>query len=370
MFDVVHVITTIERGGAENQLLILVREQVSRGLKIAVIPLKGRLELQQEFLELGVAVFSEIACYSFWKQIGACKKIAANTRVVHCHLPRAELLGALISNRASLVVSRHNTEAFFPGAPKFLSRYLSRFVVGRAQGCIAISKAVADYLVMSAEIPTNLEVEVILYGFDSNFSNDADPRKDIEVNLLTQLQETKLVVTTIGRLTAQKDYPTLFRAFELVVKTEPSSILLVIGEGELLLELKELSDALGISSRIVWVGKTKSVASFLSTSGVFVLTSKYEGFGLVLLESMSLNVPIIASNNSAIREVLTPRHKGLVGTGDYKEFASRILASRNEPLRSTILEFQSKRLEDFSPKKMEADIFRLYSRLTNLRSSY
>jgi glycosyltransferase involved in cell wall biosynthesis len=91
---------------------------------------------------------------------------------------------------------------------------------------------------------------------------------------------------------------------------------------------------------------------------------------LVLLESMSLNVPIIASNNSAIREVLTPEHRGLVDTGDQKEFASRILDSRSEPLRSAILKFQSKRFRDFSPQKMELDIFRLYSRLTNFTSSY
>ncbi len=369
MFDVVHIITTIERGGAENQLLILVREQVTRGLKIAVIPLKGRAELQQEFLNLGVVVFSEFTSYSLFDQIHACKKIASETRIVHCHLPRAELIGALVSSRTTLVVSRHNTEPFFPGAPKLVSRYLSRFVFSRAKGCIAISKAVADYLVASSEIPKISEAEIILYGFDNEFSNYIDPRKDIEVDLLARLQESKLVVTTIGRLTAQKDYPTLFSAFALILKTEPNSILLVIGEGELLLELKEMSKVLGISNQIVWVGKTKNVASYLSISDVFVLTSKYEGFGLVLLESMSLNVPIIASNNSAIREVLTPEHRGLVDTGDQKEFASRILDSRSEPLRSAILKFQSKRFRDFSPQKMELDIFRLYSRLTNFTSS-
>lgn len=362
MFDVTHIITTIERGGAENQLLILAQQQVRRGLKVAVIPLKGRLELQSAFEELGVHVFSRIGSLGLGRQIVECRKVAANSLIVHCHLPRAELIGALVANSSNLVVSRHNTESFFPGAPSFLSKFLSKFVLRRTKSCIAISIAVANYLVSSGELPRNLKAEVILYGVDTDLSNKINPLGDIDAEILARLKNASFVVTTIGRLAPQKDYPTLLEAFRLVQLTEPNSILVVIGEGKLLSELTETSRSLGIYNRIIWVGKTQSIASFLSLSDTFVLTSKYEGFGLVLLEAMSLNVPIIASRNSAIREVLTPEHIGLVETGDYEGFANKILISRTEPHRSSLLNFQAERLKDFSPSSMEAAVYRVYSR--------
>lgn len=360
MFDVAHIITTIERGGAENQLLILVREQIKRGMRVAVIPLKGKLELQREFQELGVTVFHEIASYGLLKQILACNKIASESRNVHCHLPRAELIGALVSRAAKLVISRHNTEPFFPGAPKYASILLSRMVTWHAGGCIAISEAVKQYLIDSREVPERLKTQVILYGVDERFAESADPLAHIEEGILNRAQKADLVVTTIGRLTGQKDYPTILSAFEEICRSSPKALLLVIGEGEMDEQLKALAIKLGISGHISWIGKTPEVASYLAISDVFILASKYEGFGLVLLEAMSLNVPIVGSDNSAIREVLTSEHPGLVETGDYRNFAGKVLGVQNDPLRSVILELQSKRLNDFSPRVMESLIYGMY----------
>jgi len=364
MFDVTHIITTIERGGAENQLLILVREQIKRGMRVAVVPLKGKLELQGDFQELGVSVFHEIASYGLLKQILACNKIASGSRNVHCHLPRAELIGALVSHAAKLVISRHNTEPFFPGAPKYASILLSRMVSSRARGCIAISEAVKQYLIDSREVPEHLNTQVILYGVDERFAERVDPLAHIEAGIMNRAREADIVVTTIGRLTEQKDYPTILSAFEEICKSNPKALLFIIGEGEMDERLKALAIKLGVSGRIAWIGKTPNVASYLAISDVFILASKYEGFGLVLLEAMSLNVPIVGSDNSAIREVLTSKHPGLVQTGDYENFARKVLSAKNDSLRLSILELQSKRLNDFSPRVMENLVYRMYNHHT------
>jgi glycosyltransferase involved in cell wall biosynthesis len=330
-------------------------------MRVAVIPLKGKLELQRDFQELGVSVFHEIASYSLLRQILACNKIASGSRNVHCHLPRAELIGALVSHAAKLVISRHNTEPFFPGAPKYASILLSRMVSSRAGGFIAISEAVKQYLIDSREIPERLNTQVILYGVDERFAERANPLAHVEAGILNRAQEADLVVTTIGRLTEQKDYPTILSAFEEICKSNQKALLLIIGEGEMDEQLKALAIKLGISGNISWIGKTPNVASYLAISDVFILASKYEGFGLVLLEAMSLNVPIVGSDNSAIREVLTSEHPGLVRTGDYGNFARRVLSAQNDPLRLLILELQSKRLNDFSPRIMENLVYRMYN---------
>jgi glycosyltransferase involved in cell wall biosynthesis len=202
---------------------------------------------------------------------------------------------------------------------------------------------------------------VILYGVDERFAERANPLAHVEAGILNRAQEADLVVTTIGRLTEQKDYPTILSAFEEICKSNQKALLLIIGEGEMDEQLKALAIKLGISGNISWIGKTPNVASYLAISDVFILASKYEGFGLVLLEAMSLNVPIVGSDNSAIREVLTSEHPGLVRTGDYGNFARRVLSAQNNPLRLLILELQSKRLNDFSPRIMENLVYRMYN---------
>ena len=65
MIKVLHVITTINRGGAENQLLVLVREQIKSGMEVSVLYLKGDPELEQDFSNAGAKVLHDIANHQF-----------------------------------------------------------------------------------------------------------------------------------------------------------------------------------------------------------------------------------------------------------------------------------------------------------------
>ena len=94
---VIHLITTIERGGAEKQLLTLASEQVQSGIKVEVIFLKGKPELKKEFEESGVKVNKLLAGTNFLKQITLLSKyLRKNPSPVHAHLPKAELLAAIV----------------------------------------------------------------------------------------------------------------------------------------------------------------------------------------------------------------------------------------------------------------------------------
>ena len=147
MKSVVHLITTIARGGAENQLKVVVREQVRSGIKVKVIYLKDLPELREELRDAGAEVIDILEGKSFLRQTHTLKRFLKNYHgVVHAHLPRAELLAAVSSPKDSLIVSRHNSEPFFPGAPALVSKLLSRFVESKAIRVIAISEAVKKYL--------------------------------------------------------------------------------------------------------------------------------------------------------------------------------------------------------------------------------
>lgn len=344
---ILHVITTVERGGAENQLLVLVREQIRQNLEVEIIYLKGENELEKDFLILGAHVKAASASRNIAKQILALYKETRDASlVVHAHLPRAELLVALAKPKATFVISRHNAEPFFPGAPGWISNRLSRFVSRRASKIIAITQTVKQYLVESGEVPDQREISVVHYGYP----------QQVDLNLR---KSPSGKIGTLSRLVPQKDLPTLLRAFEIVLRERNHLVLEIFGEGSERKNLEDLSVELGIQSSVKLLGRTDQVNTVMRDFDIFVLTSRYEGFGLVLLEAMYNNVPIISSNSDAAVEVLGHDFPLFFQIGDFESLASLILKVLSANTAS-YLDYQSKRLVKFSPEKMELEIRSIY----------
>jgi glycosyltransferase involved in cell wall biosynthesis len=87
-----------------------------------------------------------------------------------------------------------------------------------------------------------------------------------------------------------------------------------------------LADSLGISKSVEWVGKTSDVAEFMSSLEIFVLASRFEGFGMVLLEAMASNLKIITSDAPTCLEVLGEDGAAtFFCRGDFEELARQIL---------------------------------------------
>ena len=358
---VTHLITTIERGGAEKQLLTLASEQVQSGIKVEVIYLKGKPELEKEFEESGVEVNKLLAGKNFLKQISLLSKyLRKNPSPVHAHLPKSEILTAIVVPNKYFVFTRHNSEPFWPGGPRILSNLLSKFVCKRASQGIAISNAVKNYLIKRGEIPNDFIINVVYYGFQKNSLTNSEG-----LNLITNLmnnQSSNFKIGTIGRLVSQKDYPTLLRAFSNVLKSLPKTELYVVGEGYLQKDLTKLSKSLGVDGKVHWLGKTEYITEFLSKIDLFILPSKYEGFGLVLLEAMSAKKPIIAADNSAIPEVLGKTYEGLFLTGDANALAQQIkTAISDKNFLESLVQSYSSQLSSFDPSDMNKYIKSIYS---------
>jgi glycosyltransferase involved in cell wall biosynthesis len=358
---VTHLITTIERGGAEKQLLTLASEQVESGLKVEVFFLKGKPDLKNEFEASGVKVNNILVGKSFLKQIFLLSKyLRKNSSPVHAHLPKSELLASIVVQNKNFIFSRHNAEPFWPGGPRIISNLLSKFVCKRASQGIAISNAVKSYLIKRGEVPSGYKVDVVHYGFQKDISINA-----AGLGLITNImngQNSKYKIGTIGRLVPQKDYPTLLSAFSNVLESEPSTDLYVVGEGHLQKDLIELSKSLGINDKVHWLGKTEYIKEFLSKIDLFILPSKYEGFGLVLLEAMVANTPIIASNNSSIPEVLGKTYEGLFLTGDVNALAQQIKTAISDySFSERLVQSYAIQLSLFDSSEMNSNIKNVYS---------
>ena len=358
---VTHLITTIERGGAEKQLLTLTSEQVQSGLNVVVLYLKGKPDLRNEFEESGVEVNNLLVGKSILKQIFLLSKyLRRNPSPVHAHLPKSELLAAVVISKKYFVFSRHNAEPFWPSGPRIISNLISKFVCKRASQGIVISNAVKSYLIKRGEIPTGYTIDVVHYGFQKDVSTNSEG-----LNLISSLmngQNSSYKIGTIGRLVPQKDYPTLLISFSDILKSVPNIELYVVGEGYLQKDLIELGKSLGINDNLHWLGKTEYIKEFLSKIDLFILPSEYEGFGLVLLEAMVAKKPIIAANNSAIPEVLGKTYKGLFLTGNVNSLSQQIkIAISDKDFSKRLVKSYSSQLNLFDPSTMNLNIMNLYS---------
>ena len=103
-------------------------------------------------------------------------------------------------------------------------------------------------------------------------------------------------VLAIGRLTYQKGFDLLIDAWALVCETNFDWTLRIVGSGEDEENLKKQAQSLGIENRIDFVSATKNVEQYFKTSSFYCLSSRFEGFGMVILEANSFGLPVISFN--------------------------------------------------------------------------
>jgi glycosyltransferase involved in cell wall biosynthesis len=224
---------------------------------------------------------------------------------------------------------------------------------------IAISNAVKSYIVESGEVSSDCIVEVVLYGYDINPLLSSVGLS--ELNSKISKSRSIYKIGSIGRLVDQKDYPTLLNAFKELLKNHPKSELYIVGNGNRKKALEALARKLEIYEKVFFLGRTQYITEFLSLIDLFVLPSKYEGFGLVLLEAMNAKKPLLAPNNSSIPEVVGLEFPGLFKTGSVQELLGKIeLVINDQNFASNLIDKYSDQLMKFEPTKMAKSIIKTY----------
>lgn len=205
---------------------------------------------------------------------------------------------------------------------------LMRWSYPSAEAVVAVSKGVRDDLLQIVSLPGD-KVHVIYNPININeifikakeplhhpwFSNGEPP-----------------VVLGVGRLTAAKDFSTLIHAFSLVRKERPAH-LMILGEGEERPTLEQLVRKLKLEEDVALPGFVGNVYKYMKRAAVFVLSSRWEGFGNVLVEAMACGTRLVSTDCPAgPAEILEGGKWGkLVPVGDWQALAQAINEALDSP---------------------------------------
>jgi glycosyltransferase involved in cell wall biosynthesis len=132
-------------------------------------------------------------------------------------------------------------------------------------------------------------------------------------------------VMTMGRLSPEKGFDNLIKAFEIVVKQHPTAKLYILGDGPLMSQLSNLITTLKLEDNIFLMGQKRNPFFIMKECDLFVLPSYYEGQSMVLLEALTIGINILASNIVANKYVLDYGKYGMLCDNDYASLANNII---------------------------------------------
>jgi len=291
---VMQLTTDLRLGGAERVIVSLARCLRARGVECAVAglfagstaPAPMRVMLQ----EAGFSVLSAglEQKYKLWRLARLRRLVSAwRPDVLHCHLFHGHVAGALLRlmGVGCAQVWTHHYGGHRP--PPFRGAFyrLARGVPARH---VYVSHAVCAFQRVSwGGAP---QEEVIHNGIELAPFLSVSPRPG-------------LVFGAVGRLVPEKNFDVLIRAFGLLCRQHKEARLRIGGDGPVRPALERLIRSEGLDERVHLAGFVQDVAAFLSDVNVFVIPSRWESFGLSLLEAMAAGLPCTASRVGGMPEV-------------------------------------------------------------------
>lgn len=244
---------------------------------------------------------------------------------------------------------------------------LARGAVNGSDAVFAISSFVHDTVVAEGKRPDR--VHTILNCIETA---DWQPGRDVRhVRREFGIADSAPLLLSVSRLFSWKGQRELVRALPIVARDFPEVRLLIVGAdqpyvhgGSFTEELRELARELGVLDRIVFTGARRDVQDLMTACDLFTLPSFEEPFGVVFLEAMAMQKPVVAVNNGGTPEVVEHGRSGLLSPPwDVEAFARNVVTLlRDRALCERLGAHGRERvLADFNPQRMALDAARAYS---------
>ena len=232
-----------------------------------------------------------------------CKDLNINTiisvgEVANFH---AVLSRWLFKNKVHIIISQHmSPEIFLDDKVKYQS---IKFFYPRADEIVCVSKDTERILNETYGIQNTQTI----YNMMNLTENIRQSKEELPEEYKELFTGNYFNFINVGRLNRQKGQWFLIRSFRKVVNQHENARLFILGDGTLKNELKDLINELNLKENVFLLGVQENVFPFLKNSNCFIFSSLWEGLPIVLIEALSMNLPIISTDcKTGPREILCP----------------------------------------------------------------
>jgi len=344
-------IPTLGGGGAERVILTLAEAFIQHGLKVDVVVSTTRGAYGA--LRADMPAGARLVDLDTSRLIRSARPLAA---YLHRERPDSVLSAdaeanciavcarALSRARPRLVLSQHTAMSMAaandPAVRKQWLPFFCRWTYPRADAVVAVSAGVADDLAATIRFPRQ-RVQVI-YNPVITSAMLAKSHEPLEHPWFKPGEPP--VVLGVGRLTRQKDFPTLIRAFA-ILRRQRAARLVILGEGEERRALTDLIEELRVAQDAALPGFVHNPFSYMRAASVFALSSRWEGFGNVVAEALACGTRVVSTDcRSGPAEILEDGKWGtLVPVGEPDALAVAINDALAGPSRAATPSYVSER---------------------------
>lgn len=300
---IIFFITGLGMGGAEKVVCELADKLYEKGNEISIVYFTGNvlrrpsnnIEIKKFPLKMGISSVVE-----FKKLLDYIKDKSPD--VIHAHMFHANIMARMIKffyNKVRVICTSHSN---YEGGALRMKIYA--LTEGLCEVHTNVSANAAQAL-MKAGAVRNKEIIPIYNGIETKKYLNIPNIKEKKKRELGYKNTDKLIVS-IGRIDIPKDYPTLLKAFKLLLDSDKDLKLLIVGDGPKKDEMVNLAKHLNIEKEVAFLGIRYDIVELLNVSDIFVSSSAWEGFGLAILEAMLCEKPIVATRTDGAIELLPP----------------------------------------------------------------
>lgn len=201
--------------------------------------------------------------------------------------------------------------------------WYKRKIPRHATHLFACGKEAGDWMFSGAPYQiVNNAIDAAAYTYD------ADKRGELRRQLVLA---DELVIGHVGNYTQPKNHPFLLEIFTALLKKEPNAVLLLVGGGEEMSQIREKAQKLGIAEHVHFLGVRSDVAGLMQAMDVFVFPSLCEGLGIALIEAQAAGLPCVVSDTIPHEAYLTDLVDSESLSAPAEKWAEKILAKRAIP---------------------------------------
>ena len=369
--NLLFVITKLELGGAQKQLLsfmrLLDKERYnpflftsSKGILFTeALQLEEVMLYGSSYLDRELNFFKDIC--AFFELVFFIKK--NKITIVHTHSSKAGIIGRLAARLAGVKVILHSVHGWsFYDAQAFLVRRitiaLERLVSYFTDVFIVVSQHDLSKGLMH-KIGRSSAYALVRYGIvpDDFRNHPTHLRRELKIS------DEDCVITNISCFKLQKACLDYIRVAQIVEKQVPGVKFILVGDGVMRPQIEELIRIKNLQNTVRLMGWRRDIPDILAASDVFVLTSLWEGLPIVVLEAMASSLPVVATNTGGISEVVREGKTGfLTVLGDVPALAEKIVfLVKNSQARKAMGRYAGGSLgEEYREQAMTKSIEELY----------